>query len=144
MRALLLALCFAVAGVANAQQKPPTVRPEVGKPLQAAVEALKARRAKDALARVREAQAVPEKTPYENYLVTRVLGQAAAAAGDNATAATALENAANSSAAPENERLQLLAAAASAYYGAKDYNKAAALATRYFQHGGTDKSIRTV
>jgi hypothetical protein len=144
MRALLLCLCLALAGIAAAQQKPPTVRPEVGKPLQAAVDALKARRAKEALARVREAQAVPEKTPYENYLVTRVLGQAAAAAGDNATAATALENAANSSAAPENERVQLLAAAASAYYGAKDYSKAAGIATRYFQHGGTDKAIRTI
>jgi len=144
MRALLFSFALALAGVAAAQQKPPTVRPEVGKPLQAAVEALKARRAKDALARVREAQAVPDKTPYENYLVTRVHGQAAAAAGDNATAAKALEDASNSSAAPENERLQLLAGAASAYYASKEYGKAASLATRYFQHGGTDKAIRTV
>ena len=145
MRALLIAVCLALAAVvAHAQQKPPTVRPEVGKPLQAAIEALKGRRAKEALARVREAQAVADKTPYENYLVTRVLGQAAAAAGDNATAASALENASNSSAAPENERLQLLAGAASAYYATKDYGKAASLATRYFQHGGTDKAMRTV
>jgi len=144
MRALFFALALSLAGVVAAQQKPPTVRPEVGKPLQAAVDALKARRAKDALARVREAQAVPDKTPYENYLVTRVLGQAAAAAGDNATAAKALEDAAGSSAAPENERLQLLAGAASAYYAWKEYGKAASLATRYFQHGGTDKAIRTV
>lgn len=144
MRALLFAFALALAGVAAAQQKPPTVRPEVGKPLQAAVEALKSRRAKDALARVREAQAVPDKTPYENYLVTRVHGQAAAAAGDNATAAKALEEAAGSSAAPESERLQLLAGAASAYYASKEYGKAASLATRYFQHGGSDKAIRTV
>jgi hypothetical protein len=144
MRALLFALTLSLAGPAIAQPKPPTVRPEVGKPLQAAVEALKARRAKDALARVREAQAVPDKTPYESYLVTRVHGQAAAAAGDNATAAKALEDASNSSAAPENERLQLLAGAASAYYATKEYGKAASLATRYFQHGGTDKAIRTV
>src|SRR5256885_13130554 len=144
MRALLLVFVLTLAGLANAQQKPPTVRPEVCKPLQAAIDALKARRSKDALARVREAQAVPDKTPYENYLVTRVLGQAAAAAGDNATAASALESASNSSAAPENERLQLLAGAASAYYATKDYGKAASLATRYFQHGGTDKAMRTV
>ncbi|MFN2644610.1 MAG: hypothetical protein ABR570_06445 [Burkholderiales bacterium] len=144
MRALLAALLLALAAVASAQQKPPTVRPEVGKPLQAAIEALKARRAKEALARVREAQAVPDKTPYESYLVTRVLGQAAAAAGDNASAASALESAASSGAAPENERVQLFAGAASAYYGAKEYGKAAAAATRYFQHGGTDKAIRTI
>ena len=144
MRALLVAFALALAGLAVAQPKPPTVRPEVGKPLQAAVEALKARRAKDALARVREAQAVPDKTPYENYLVTRVLGQAHAAAGDNAAAAKALEDAAASSAAPESERVQLLAGAASAYYASKEYGKAASLATRYLEHGGTDKAIRTV
>jgi hypothetical protein len=46
----------------------PTVRPEVGKPLQAAVDLLKARRAKEALAQAREAQAQSDKTPYESYL----------------------------------------------------------------------------
>ena len=45
MRALFFALALSLAGVVAAQQKPPTVRPEVGKPLQAAVDALKARRA---------------------------------------------------------------------------------------------------
>src|SRR5207253_6885297 len=144
MRALLLAFLVAAAPCAIGQEKPPAVRPEVGKPLQAAIDALKAKRGREALARAREAQEVPNETPYENYLVTRVLGQAAAAAGDNATAASTLENAANSSAAPPAERAQLLAGAASAYYAAKEYAKAAAAATRYFQHGGSDKAIRTV
>src|SRR6266850_2376078 len=119
-------------------------RPEVGKPLQAAIELLKQRRGKEALAQARAAQAVPDKTPYETYLVTRVLGQAAAAAGDNAAAASALETAANSSAAPAADRLQLLAAAAGQYYSIKEYGKAGNAATRYFQYGGTDKAIRTI
>jgi hypothetical protein len=144
MRAFVFALLLAAAPLALAQEKAPSVRPEVGKPLQAAIEALKARRGKEALARAREAQEVPNKTPYETYLVTRVLGQAAAAAGDNATAAPALENAANASAAPQAERAQLFAAAASAYYASKDFTKAAAAATRYFQHGGSDKAVRTL
>ena len=87
---------------------------------------------------------MPNKTPYESYLVTRVLGQAAAAAGDSATAASALDSAAGSSAAPEADRRQLFAAAAGQYYAAKDYAKAAAAAMRYFQHGGNEKAIRTV
>src|SRR5207244_10549044 len=103
-----------------------TVRPEVGKPLQAAIELLKQRRGKEALAQARAAQAVSDKTPYETYLVTRVLGQAAAAAGDNAAAAAALETAANSSAAPAADRVALLAAAAGQYYAVKEYSKAAA------------------
>jgi len=144
MRALLFALLIAAAPCAIGQEKPPAVRPEVGKPLQAAIEALKAKRGREALARAREAQEVPNKTPYESYLVTRVLGQAAAAAGDSATAASALDSAAGSSAAPEADRRQLFAAAAGQYYAAKDYAKAAAAAMRYFQHGGNEKAIRTV
>jgi hypothetical protein len=131
---------------AFAQDKPaagPTVRPEVGKPLQAAIDLLKGKKAKEALARAKEAQAVPNKTPYETYLVSRVLGQAAASAGEPATAASALESAAASSAAPEAERRQLLALAISQYYSLKDYSKSAALASKYLQ-GGADKSMRTI
>jgi hypothetical protein len=143
MRAFLLAFLVAAAP-AFAQEKPPAVRPEVGKPLQAAIEALKAKRGREALARAREAQEVPNKTPYETYLVTRVLGQAAAAVGDSATAGPALESAANSSSAPQADRVPLLAVAAAQYYAAKEYSKAAAAATRYFQYGGSDKAIHTI
>src|SRR5206468_5064144 len=122
MRALLFTLLVALAAPALAQDKSQTVRPEVGKPLQAAIDLLKQRKGKEALAQARAAQAVADKTPYETYLVTRVLGQAAAAAGDNATAASSLENAANSSAAPAGDRVQLLAAAAGQYYALKEYS----------------------
>ncbi|HYY61445.1 MAG TPA: hypothetical protein VE756_08660, partial [Burkholderiales bacterium] len=137
-------MLLALAPLISAQEKPPAVRPEVGKPLQAAIDALKAKRGKEALTRAREAQEVPNKTPYETYLVTRVLGQAASAAGEHATAAAALEGAASSAAAPQADRAQLLAAAAGQYYAIKEYAKAAAAATRYFQYGGTDKAIRTI
>ena len=144
----LIAFLIALLLTSNAlaQDKPaagPTVRPEVGKPLQAAIDALKGKRAKEALAKAKEAQAVPNKTPYETYLVSRVLGQAAASAGEPATAAAALESAAASSAAPEAERRQLLSLAISQYYALKDYSKSAALAAKYLQ-GGADKSMRTI
>ena len=144
MRALALLLFVVMTAPVLAQDKGPTVRPEVGKPLQAAVELLKQRRAREALARAREAQAVPDKTAYESYMVTRVIGQSAAVAGDAATAAPALESAAASSAAPEADKRQLLAMAAGQYYALKEYGKASSVATRYFQYGGSDKSIRTI
>jgi len=136
---------FAPIGSARAQESAGnTVRPEIGKPIQAAVDLLKSKRGKDALARVREADAVPNKTPYEAYLVERVRGQAAAAAGDASTAARAFEATAASSAVSGAERLQFLAAAAGQYYVAKDYGRAAELGARYFKDGGTDRAIRTV
>ena len=121
-----------------------TARPEVGKPIQAAIELLKQKKGRESLLRVREAQAIADKTPYESYLVERVLGQAAAATGDNATAARAFEAAANSAAAPEGERRQFVAAAATQHYLIKNYAKAAELAARYFREGGTEKSVRTI
>src|SRR2546428_14099142 len=69
-----------------------TVRPEIGKPIQAAIELIKSKKGKEALAKVREAQAVGDRTPYENYLVDRVLGQAAASAGGPGSAAAAFPN----------------------------------------------------
>ena len=121
-----------------------TVRPEVGKPIQAAIELIKSKKGKEALAKVREAQAVGDRTPYENYLVERVLGQAAAAAGEPAIAARAFENVAISPGSPEGERRQFLAAAASQYYVVKNYAKTTELAARYFRDGGTEKSVRTI
>jgi len=138
LSALLLAAWISGAAAQQA------LRPEVGKPIQAAIEALKQKRGKEALAKAREAQAIPNKSAYESYVVERVVGQAAAAAGEAATAARTLEAAANSSAAPEGERKQVLAAAAGQYYLIKEYGKAADLASRYFKDGGTEKSVRTI
>src|SRR2546427_10280864 len=121
-----------------------TVRPEVGKPIQAAIELIKSKKGKEALAKVREAQAVGDRTPYENYVVERVLGQAAAAAGEPSIAARAFENVAASPASPEGERRQFLAAAAPPYYLMKNYAKTAELAARYFKDGGTGEAGRTI
>src|SRR2546428_10381575 len=93
-----------------------TVRPEIGKPIQAAIELLKSKKGKEALAKVREAQTVGDRTPYENYLVERVLGQAAAAAGEPSIAARALENVASSPASPEGGKRPFFAAARSPDY----------------------------
>jgi hypothetical protein len=142
---LVLAGLFAAGACAQEPgAKGQTVRPEIGKPIQAAVDLLKQKKGKEALAKVREVQAVADKTPYETYLVERVIGQAAAAAGENAIAAKAFESVAASTAAPEGERRQFVAAAASQYYLAKNFAKAAELAGRYFKEGGTEKSVRTV
>ena len=59
-------VAVAVIGIsaAQAQDKGQSLRPEVGKPIQAAIDLLKSKRGKEALARAREAQAVDHKTTY--------------------------------------------------------------------------------
>ena len=150
-RILALAICLnflaadpvraesAAAGAAT-----PTVRAEIGKPVQAALELIKAKKAKEALARLRETDAVKDATPYEAYVVASVRGRAAAMAGDPAAAAAALDAAAGSPAAPAAVRPQLIAAAAEQYYVAKDYGKAAERLARYVKEGGSDPALRTL
>src|SRR3979490_3277245 len=91
---LLAACCLFSAAFGQEQaSKGQAARPEVGKPLQSAIELLKAKKAKEALAKAREAQSVPNKTPYETYMVTRVIAQAAAGAGEPGVAAKAFDEA---------------------------------------------------
>lgn len=148
-----LGTCFGIAGAPGFEmmraayaQKPAanTVRPEIGKPIRHALDLLKRKRAKSALAKVREAEAVPNKTPYEAYLVERVRGQVAAAAGNALTAARAFEATAANSAVSGAERLQFLAAAAGQYYMTKNYAKVVEICARYFKDGGSDKAVRTL
>jgi len=129
-----------LACVAHAQA--PAVRSEIAKPLQQAAELIKAKRAKEALARARDAQSIPNKNAYEQYVVDRVLGLAHEAVGDHAAAARAFESASASPAAPEGERRQFVAAAASQYYAAKEYARAAELAGRNLRESGGDGTLR--
>src|ERR1700704_1736537 len=144
LRHLFFAFSLGIFASLAAAQEGHTVRPEVGKPLQGAIDLLKGKKAKERLARAREAQAVPNKTPYETYMVTRVIAQAAAGAGEPGLAGKAFDEVSGSALAADAERRQFAAAAAGQYYAAKDYAKAAELAARYAKLGGTDKSVRTL
>src|SRR5437762_12468419 len=91
LRHLLFAFGLGIVASLAAAQEGHTVRPEVGKPLQSAIDLLKGKKAKEALAMAREAQVVPSKTPYESYMITRVIAQAAAGAGKPGVAANAFD-----------------------------------------------------
>lgn len=89
LHALTLALVAAGwLGMASAQ----ALRPEVGKPLQQAGELLRAGKAKEALAKVKEAEAVPNRTAAEQLTLDRMKAAAAQRAGDMGTAVVALES----------------------------------------------------
>jgi hypothetical protein len=137
---LATALVFAFVGAAHQVMAADSVRPEVGKPVQAALDLLKAKKSKEALAKIHDAEGVANKTPYEAYLVERVKAQAYMTAGDGSNAAKSLENAAGMPGAPAAEKNSLLTAAASQYYSARDYAKAGALASKFPQ----DQSMRTI
>jgi hypothetical protein len=67
------------------------LRPEVGKPLQAAQELIKAGKYREALAKVHELDGIGGKSTSENLMVERMRLAAASGAGDADTAAKSFE-----------------------------------------------------
>ena len=112
-----LAAALLLAGAATLAQAQ-ALRPEVGKPLQQASELIKAGKGKEALAKVREADSVVNKTPAESLQIDRMRAAAAQRAGDQAAAIQALESLYGK--VPAGEQGQVAEQLASAYATAKD------------------------
>ena len=137
--ASLLFVAFAApASIAHAQGS--AVRPEVGKPLQAAQALVKARKGREAMAEIAKAEAVPNRTANENQLIAQMKGSAALAAGDNDAVIRAYEPLLEGSRGSP----QMVQAVAVAYYQKKEYAKAAQWTNRYFKEGGNDPAMRSV
>ncbi len=139
LRALTLALaaagCMTVALAQN-------IRPEVGKPLQQAGEMLRAGKAKEALAKIREADAVGGKTPQEQLMIDRMRGSAAQRAGDNATAIQAFEAVFNSGKLGGAEQAQIAESLAFAYSQIRDNAKASQWANKAQSLGANSASLK--
>ena len=138
---LATAMVMVLALGAQAQD---TVRPDVGKHLQAAQELIKAGKYKEALQKVRDADAVANKNPGENYLIERMRIAAASGAGDVDTAAKSFEALSATGKVSVADKTRMAESIAGGYYRAKDYAKAMQWGQRYFKEGGTSPAIRTL
>jgi hypothetical protein len=128
-------------GMARAQAQD-GMRPEVGKPLQAAGTLLKSGKAKEALAEVRKADDVPNKTATEKLMIDRMRGAAAQRAGDNATAIQSFESALASGKLSGAEQAQTAEALAFAYSQNKDWPKTLQWAQKAQQAGGGSAQLK--
>ncbi|WP_419683827.1 tetratricopeptide repeat protein [Burkholderia theae] len=120
------------------------LRPDVAKPLAAAQELYRAHKYRDALGKIAQAAAVPNRTPYETYMVEEMRGAAAMAAGDSGTAAQAYETVLNSGRLSGEDEQRTTAALAGIYFQQKNYPLAIRTAQRYLKAGGTDPEMRTL
>ena len=132
--ALLAGLCISAT---QAQ-----VRPEVGKPLQQASDLLKVGKAKEALAKVREAEAAGNKTPAEQLMIDRMKGAAAQRAGDNATAVAAFESVFNSGKLAPAEQAQIAESLAFAYSQQKDWARTGQWIAKAQAAGSTSAQLK--
>src|SRR5258706_3608586 len=148
-KALHVVLCAAFmfgasAFEAGAQQPPNSVRPEVGKPLQAANALVKQRKGREAMAEIAKAEAVPNRSAYENQIIAQMKAAAASYSGDND--ATIRSNMAllDSGKVSGREAVPLIQGIAVAHYNKKEYAEAARWMQRYFKEGGNDPQMRTI
>ena len=145
MVALAGSLCLAAtllcASGASAQE---ALRPEIGKPLQAAQEMIKGGRFKEALGKVREAEAAGARNANETFLIERMRLAAASGAGDADTAARSFEAISGSGRVGGPDKLRMVESIAGSYYRAGQYAKSMQWSQRYFREGGTSAAIRTM
>jgi hypothetical protein len=120
------------------------VRPEVGNPLKAAQALVRQRKGREAMAEIAKAEAVPNRTAYENQVIAQMKAAASAVSGDNDATIRNNEAVLSSGKVSGREALPLIQGIAVAYYNKKDYAEAAKWTNRYFKEGGTDSSMRTV
>jgi tetratricopeptide (TPR) repeat protein len=143
-RAIASFLTAAALTISAADALAQSLRPEVGKPLQAASDLVKAQKYKEALAKVRDADAVGGKTADESFLIERMRMSAASGAGDVETAGKAFEAISGNPKLGAADKLRMMESLAGSSYRAGNYARAMQWSQRYLREGGTSGSIRTL
>jgi len=129
----------AAPAAASAPQE--AARPEVAKLLTAAQDLSKEGKHAEALAKLKEAEALGNLSPYESFFVQRIRAGAALGANDVPLTIQSL-NAVAAAGRLQGEDLQrVLLALADLHFRQKDYPQTIAAAQRYHAEGGKDPAV---
>ena len=142
---LALVALFGSAFAAFAQTapaQPEAFRPEIATPLQAAEALIREKKYDEALARIRQADAVPDRTPGENVAIERMRAIAASGAGDIVTATRSFETVIASGRVTPADQAKMVQVVAQLYFQGKDYPKAATWASRSLKESGPNADMR--
>ncbi|TRZ68755.1 MAG: hypothetical protein D4S02_03245 [Rhodocyclaceae bacterium] len=157
LRTILAALCLIGLGSGDlvpgagsalaaeeAAPAPDTVRAEVAKPLKEAQDLTTAKQYQEALAKIDEADAVPDKTAYESYVISRNRGAAAFAGGNVDLAAKSFNATIGFNRLTKEEFLDISRALAVQFYNKPDHANAVVWAARYLEKGGPEPQIKVL
>ena len=136
----VMAISAVLAAPAQAASKE-TLSPKVGKVM---VEADKLYRAKDfkgAMAKLREAQALEDKTDYEKLTISEYVVAVAASLGDNKTALKALEDLVSINGSDAKQLPQRLKQLTLLSYQDGNYDKTIQFGNRYLKEVGADLDV---
>ncbi len=129
---------------AAAEEKKPTVSRDLAKTLKAAQEALQQKKYSDALAKLKEAEANPKKTPYDEHVINELAGVAYARTNNYPEAAKAFEAELNDGFLDQSEVPGRVKAVAQINYQIKNYDKAIEYGMRAVKGGYADDQMITL
>jgi len=121
-----------------------TVRKEVGTPLGEASKLVKAGKYKEALGKLRDAEAVGGRTAGENNAIEGVRFSAAMGASEPDTMVRSFDVLKGAGKLSAAQQLQYIEAIAGTYLRARDNAKALTWAQRYFKEGGNSPTMKQV
>lgn len=136
-----LLLPGAAAYAADKAQQP---SPKVGKPLHEAQEDIKAKKYAEALGKIKEAQGVDKKTPYDEHVINDLLAFVLIKTNDLPGAAKAMEAEIDDGMTPAGEVPQKVKALAEIHYQLKNYDKSIEFGNRAIKGGFADEGIKTI
>eukprot|EP01114_Cavostelium_apophysatum_P023741 TRINITY_DN9047_c0_g1_i2.p2 TRINITY_DN9047_c0_g1~~TRINITY_DN9047_c0_g1_i2.p2 ORF type:complete len:179 (-),score=51.82 TRINITY_DN9047_c0_g1_i2:110-646(-) len=121
-----------------------TVRPDMFKLLDpAAIKTLMdAKNYTEVQTRITQAEAMPNRTPYEDYVINRMKLSWALATENNAVAIPTMEAVLNSGRLEKPDQLNYFQALGDANYNAKNYAKAIEWYERFQKEGGDPAKVR--
>jgi tetratricopeptide (TPR) repeat protein len=141
--AIIAAAGLVPATPAFAQTKQ-TNSAKLAKPLKEAHDDLNAKKYADAIGKLREAEGMAGKTPYDQHLINDMLGFAYARTGNYAEAAKAWEAELDDGFTPQSEAPTRVRQLAEANYQIKNYDKAIEFGTRAIKGGFADEELKTL
>lgn len=141
-RAWLLSAALLGLSALHGAAAEPALPPAIGRPLAAARNALLAHRYPQAMAALRQAEAVPNKTPEENLIVAEMRASIDQASGDLAGASRAFQQLLSSGQVPASEAAKLMQNEISIAFHQQDYKSVVYWAERYLKSNPSDSQMR--
>lgn len=125
-------------------KKKNTVSKENGKTLKEASDALNAKKYSDAIAKAKDAEGNPKKTPYDQHVINEILAIAYAKTNNFAEAAKAFEAELSDGYLEEKDVPRNVRALAQMNYSLKNYDKAIEYGQRAIKGGYADDDMKTL
>src|SRR5882724_7015184 len=120
------------------------VSKQASKPLKAAKDAADAKKYPEALDKLKEVEALPEKTPYDTHVMYELYGYVYVRTQQYPEAAKALEASLNDGLLEESEVPNRVKALAQVNYQIKNYDKAVEYGSRALKNNGQDEDMITL